>query len=258
MVRRRHAQRFGQLPRPASRQARRHRRDHLGRRRSAAAAQADLPRAARGSLPHGQCAESAGRRARRPGDDLHADDPRGGGRHARLRPDRRDPFGGVRRVLARSARRPHPGLRQPHRHHRRRRHARRQAGAAEGQCRCRARPVPCGRGGADRPPRRQRRRHAAGPRPLVARAARKRVAALRARGNGRRRPAVHPLHLGLDRQAQGRAAHHRRLSRLGGDDPPLRVRLPPRRGLLVRRRRRLGHRAFLCRLRPAGQRRDRW
>ena len=25
-------------------------------------------------------------------------------------------------------------------------------------------------------------------------------------------PAVHPLHLGLDRQAEGRAAHHRRLS----------------------------------------------
>ncbi len=32
------------------------------------------------------------------------------------------------------------------------------------------------------------------------------------RGDERGRPAVHPLHLRLDRQAQGRAAHHRRLS----------------------------------------------
>ena len=39
-------------------------------------------------------------------------------------------------------------------------------------------------------------------------------------------PAVHPLHLGLDRQAEGRAAHHRRLSRLCLDDAPIRLRLP--------------------------------
>jgi acyl-coenzyme A synthetase/AMP-(fatty) acid ligase len=32
----------------------------------------------------------------------------------------------------------------------------------------------------------------------------------------RRGSAVHPLHLGFDRQAEGRAAHHRRLPRLGG------------------------------------------
>jgi acetyl-CoA synthetase len=48
---------------------------------------------------------------------------------------------------------------------------------------------------------------------------------LRARADGRRRPAVHPLHLGLDRQAQGRAAHHRRLPALRRDDPQVRVRL---------------------------------
>jgi acetyl-CoA synthetase len=34
---------------------------------------------------------------------------------------------------------------------------------------------------------------------------------LPARADGRRGPAVHPLHLGLDRQAQGRRPHHRRL-----------------------------------------------
>ncbi len=57
-------------------------------------------------------------------------------------------------------------------------------------------------------------------------------------------------------QAEGRAAHHRRLSRLRLDDAPLRLRLPRRRHLLVHRRRRLGHRPLLHRLRPARQRRD--
>ena len=38
-----------------------------------------------------------------------------------------------------------------------------------------------------------------------------RVDALRAGVGGERAPAVHPLHLGLHREAQGRAAHHRRL-----------------------------------------------
>ena len=38
--------------------------------------------------------------------------------------------------------------------------------------------------------------------------------------DGRRGPAVHPLHLRLDRQAEGRGAHHRRLPRLRRDDPP--------------------------------------
>ena len=72
----------------------------------------------------------------------------------------------------------------------------------------------------------------------------------------RRGPALHPLHLGLDRQAQGRAAHHRRLSRLHRDDASIRLRLSRRRHLLVHGRCRLGHRAQLHRLRAARQRRD--
>jgi hypothetical protein len=64
------------------------------------------------------------------------------------------------------------------------------------------------------------------------------------------RPAVHPLHLGLDRPAQGRAAHHRRLSRLCRDDPPLRLRLSRRRHVLVHGRCRLGDRPQLHHLRP--------
>ena len=69
----------------------------------------------------------------RPRHHLPADDPGGGLRHAGLRAHRRDPFGGVRRLLARSARRPHRGLQVERRHHRRRRLARRPQGAAQGQ-----------------------------------------------------------------------------------------------------------------------------
>ena len=79
---------------------------------------------------------------------------------------------------------------------------------------------------------------------------------VRARADERRGPAVHPLHLGLDRQAQGRAAHHGRLSGLRRAHPRVRVRLPRRRRLLVHRGRRLGDRAQLHRLRPARERRD--
>ncbi len=54
-------------------------------------------------------------------------------RHARLRAHRRHPFGGVRRLLAGLARRPHRGLQVERRHHRRRRRARRPQDSAQGQ-----------------------------------------------------------------------------------------------------------------------------
>ncbi len=47
-------------------------------------------------------------------------------------------------------------------------------------------------------------------------------------GDGRRGPALHPLHLGLDRPAEGGGAHHRRLPRLRRDDARVRLRLPRR------------------------------
>ena len=99
-----------------------------------------------------------------------------------------------------------------------------------------------------------RRRRALDPRPrrLAARGDGPGLGPLRPGGDGGRGPAVHPLHLGLDRPAQGRGAHHRRLPRLRRDDPRVRLRLPRRRRLLVHRRRRLGDRAQLHRLRPAG------
>ena len=72
----------------------------------------------------------------------------------------------------------------------------------------------------------------------------------------RRRSAVHPLHVGLDRQAQGRRPHHRRLCGLGRDDLRLDLRLPAGRHLLVHRRHRLDHRPQLRRLRSADDARD--
>ena len=80
---------------------------------------------------------------------------------------------------------------------------------------------------------------------------------LRAGRTRRRAPALHPLHLGLDGEAEGDPAHHRRLPDRGRGDPQARLRPEARRGrLLVRGRRRLGHRPHLHRLRPAAQRRD--
>ena len=108
LVRRRQAQRLGELPRPPSREARRQDRDHLGSattRTSRAAISyrelhADVCRFA-------NAAEEARRRERRSRHDLHADDSRGRRRDARVRAHRRDALGRVRRLLARFARGPH-------------------------------------------------------------------------------------------------------------------------------------------------------
>ena len=97
--------------------------------------------------------------------------------------------------------------------------------------------------------------HGAGARRLVPRGRRGGDRRMPVRGDERGRPAVHPLHLRLDRQAEGRAAHHRRLHGLHLDHASIRVRLSRRRHLLVHRRRRLGHRPQLHRLRPARERR---
>ena len=72
-----------------------------------------------------QRAEGARGREGRSGHDLHADDPRDRLCDARLRADRRDPLGGVRRLLAGQPGRPDQRLRQQARDHHRRRPARR-------------------------------------------------------------------------------------------------------------------------------------
>ena len=76
------------------------------------------------------------------------------------------------------------------------------------------------------------------------------------RGARRRAPAVRALHQRLDRQAQGRPAHHRRLPDRRHRHPQVHLRPQARAGrVLVRSRRGLGHRALLHRLRAAIQRR---
>ena len=96
-----------------------------------------------------------------------------------------------------------------------------------------------------------------GPRRLLRRDPRGRRPGVPGGAARRRAPALHPLHLRLDRQAEGDPAHDRRLSDRGLGDAPLRLRPEAReRRLLVRGRRRLGHRPLLHRLRPALQRRD--
>jgi hypothetical protein len=93
-------------------------------------------------------------------------------------------------------------------------------------------------------------------RPLVSRRRRDGDHGMPVRTDARRGSAVHPLYLGLDRPAQGRAAHLGRLSGVRVDDASIRVRLSRRRHLLVHRRRRLGHRPQLYSLWAAGERRD--
>ena len=141
LVRRRRAQPVGQLPRPACVGARRPHCVDLRAGRAGHRPQPHLPRAARRNLPDGELAQAARHRARRPGDDLFADDPGSRGGDARLRPDRGDPLGGVRRLLARQPRRPDRRLRRLRGDHRRRGRARRQDHPAQGQCRQGARPA---------------------------------------------------------------------------------------------------------------------
>ena len=80
-----------------------------------------LRRAEGRGLPGRQRADRARRRDRRPGRDLHADDPRDRGRDAGLRPDRRPAHRRLRRLLRRRAGLPARRLRGEGRHHLRRR-----------------------------------------------------------------------------------------------------------------------------------------
>ena len=174
-----------------------------------------LPPAARAGLQVRQRAEGQRRQEGRPRHHLPADDPRGGLRHAGLRPHRRRALGGVRRLLARQPRRAASSTATPSSSSPPTR-----ACAAAGRSRSRRTPTRRSKkckgdekvlvvrrtGTSDRLDRR--------PRHLAARGAGQGRRRLPARGDERGGPAVHPLHLGLDRQAQGRAAHLRRLSRL--------------------------------------------
>jgi hypothetical protein len=121
VVRRGHAERLLQLPRPA-RGGRRGRQGRLplgGRARRGA--HHHLRAAARGRRPVRERVEVARGAQGRPRRDLPGHDPRAPGRDARVRADRGRPFGGVRRVLGRLAPRPDQRRRSEGAHHRTRR-----------------------------------------------------------------------------------------------------------------------------------------
>ena len=90
------------------------------------------------------------------------------------------------------------------------------------------------------------------PRPRLGRGAGRAPGRLRA-GRGHR-PALHPLHLGHDRPAQGRGARPWRPRHGPALDHAQHLRRPARRGLLGRLGRRLGRRPQLHLLRAAAQR----
>ena len=98
---------------------------------------------------------------------------------------------------------------------------------------------------------RQRGGDAGAARQVVARGRGRTGGHLRAHLGQRRASAVHPVHVRLDRQAEGRAALDRRLPAAGDGHHEVGVRSQAHRRLLVHGGRRLGHRPHLHRLRPA-------
>ena len=91
---------------------------------------------------------------------------------------------------------------------------------------------------------------------LVPRPAAGRRRVVRARGDGRRGHALHPLHVGHHRQAEGHRPHHRRLPHRRLRHDQVGVRSEGGRRVLVHRRHRLGDGTQLRRLRSAGERGD--
>ena len=173
-----------------------------------------LPRAARRGVPVRQCAEGARRQEGRPRHHLSADDP--GGRLSRCSPARASARS-IRWCSAASRRTRSPAAS-------RMRSRRIVITADEGLRGGRKVPLKANAdAAADRAggvathdrgaPHRRRRDHEGGPRRLLRRDRQDGAGRMPVRADERRGSAVHPLHVGLDRQAQGRAAHHRRLSR---------------------------------------------
>ena len=185
-----------------------------------------LSRAARSGRAHRRHDRGPGRGQGRPCHPLHADDPRSRYGDARLRSDRCHPFRGVRRLRGQGTVEPHRRLRaqaDPDRLVRHRADAHRAVQAA-GRSGDRA----GGSQGAEGYPAAAAavcRDDGGRSRPRLGRGAGHGPArAVRAgQGDG---PALHPLHVGHDRAAQGRRARHRRLLRGARlvDEEPLRRR----------------------------------
>ncbi len=258
VVRRRKAERQRQLPRPPRPHvAQEQGRDHLGRR-ARRQAHADVLGAPSRGLPVRKRPALARDQERRSHRDLPAADPRARHRDARLRAHRRHPQRRLWRLQRRVAARSHQRPAGAPPHHRRRRLSARQRGPVEAR-----RGRSGGRHAVDREGDRRaaayqsvRRGTEGRPRSLVPRPDAQGHARRRARGDGRRGHALHPLHLRHHGEAQGHRPHDWRLSHRRLRDDEVGVRPQGRGRLLVHGRHRLGHGPQLRRLRAAGQRRD--
>ena len=159
---------------------------------------------------------------------LHADVDRGGGRDAGVRAHRRHALGRVRRLLRQEPAGAHHRRRRDRGDHRRRADARRQGARRSSRSSTRRSRM----GGCEAIKNVVVYQRTGGKVPMEARS--RRVVARRCRRTspttcepacGRRRAsAVHPLHVGLDRQAEGRAALDRRLPAVGRPDDEVDVR----------------------------------
>ena len=260
VVRRRAAQRQRQLPRPAPRDRRKNKAAIIWEGEPGDTRTLTYQQLHREVCKFANALKLARHREGRPGHHLHADGAGGGDRHARLRPHRRDALRRLRRVLAR---RPWPTATTTPRS--------KLVITADGGWR-RGKVVPL-KANVDA---------ALDKSPTVEKCivlnrcdtpvddeARPRRVVARADGDcesddcpaeplDSRAPAVHPVHVRQHRQAEGRAAHHRRLPARRVAHAQVGLRHQGGRRLLVYRGRRLGDGAQLHRLRPARQRRRRW
>ena len=170
-------------------------RDHLGPGRGRGLSAHLLSRAEAQRLPRGQRAAGARRSSRGPGVHLHGHDAGAGLHHARLRPDRRRPLGGVRRVQLRGPPGPHRRRPLPRRGHRQRGPPRRQADPPQEDRGPGDRGHVAGGDGPGGAADRGRGADGAGARPLARRGVRPAAVHLQQRVDGRRGPPLHPLHL---------------------------------------------------------------
>ena len=227
---------------------------HLGPGRGGGLPAHFLSRAEAQRRPLGQRAAGPRRASGRSGLRLHGHDARAHLHHVGLRPHRGRPLGGLRGLQLRGPARSHRGRALQDRCHGQRGPSWRKAHPSQEDGRPGHRRAVARGNRARGPSHRCRRPHGGRAGPLDGRRVRQAALDLLQRVDGGRGPALHPLHVRQHRQAQGSAPHHRGLSGLRGVHPQDRVRLPPRRRLLLRCRRRVDHRAHLHRLRSAGQR----